>query len=118
MPVMCGSTTHNTAQAATAASAALPPSRRMSIAARLASGCDVAAMASREITGERPGSWKSRVMSGRMGHARRGLELGFGLRFGLGLELGLNRRRRGRHFALDHQFMPARPRAQRDADAA
>ena len=56
MPVMCGSTTHSVATAATAASAALPPARSMSTAAKVASGCDVAAMPSQAITGERPGS--------------------------------------------------------------
>src|SRR5665213_3654484 len=63
MPDMCGSTTHSVATAETAASAALPPSRRTSIAARVASGCDVAAMPFMAMTGERPGSWKSRLMS-------------------------------------------------------
>ena len=50
-------------QAATAASAALPPARSVSTAARVASGCEVAAMPSQAITGERPGSWKSRLMT-------------------------------------------------------
>src|SRR5208283_2535831 len=59
---MCGSTTHRVATAATAASAALPPARSMSTAAKVASGCEVAAMPSQAITGERPGSWKSRLM--------------------------------------------------------
>ena len=63
MPVMCGSTTQSVAQAATAASAALPPARNMSIAASVASGWEVAAMPSQAITGERPGNWKSRLMS-------------------------------------------------------
>ena len=56
MPVMCGSTTHSVATAATAASAAVPPARKVSIAASVASGCEVAAMPSPAITGERPGS--------------------------------------------------------------
>src|SRR5579875_874700 len=62
IPVMCGSTTHSTAAAATAASAAVPPSRSVSIAASVASGCDVAAIAWQASTGERPGNWKSRFM--------------------------------------------------------
>jgi len=56
MPVICGSTTHRTATAVTAASAALPPARNASMAARLASGCEVAAMPSQAMTAERPGS--------------------------------------------------------------
>src|SRR5262245_15839400 len=63
MPVMCGSTTHSTATAVTAASVALPPARSVSTAARLASGCEVAAMPSQAMTAERPGSWKSRYMA-------------------------------------------------------
>ena len=43
MPVDIGSTTHWTAQAATAASAAVPPRFRMSIAVMVDSGCEVAA---------------------------------------------------------------------------
>src|SRR5262245_23717733 len=62
MPVMCGSTTHSTATAVTAASAAEPPARSTSTAALVASGCDVAAMPSQAIVGERPGRWKSRIM--------------------------------------------------------
>ena len=96
MPVMCGSTTHNTATAATAASAALPPARSVSTAAKVASGCEVAAMPSLAITGERPGNWKSRDMSGWMYRARRGL--------GLRLRLQFDRRCRKRRFRLDHQF--------------
>ncbi len=61
IPVICGSTTHSTATAVTAASAALPPARSVSTAARLANGCEVAAMPSPAMTGERPGSWKSRL---------------------------------------------------------
>src|SRR5437763_12430382 len=61
MPVICGSITHRTAAAVTAASAALPPARSTSMAAKLASGFEVAAMPSRAITGERPGRWKSRI---------------------------------------------------------
>ena len=63
MPVMCGSTTHSSAAAATAASAALPPARKVSMATRLARGCEVAVMPSQAMTGERPGSWKSRLMA-------------------------------------------------------
>src|SRR5512139_244710 len=60
---MCGSTTQSTATAATAASAALPPARKVSMAASVASGWEVAAMPWQAITGERPGSWKSRLIS-------------------------------------------------------
>ena len=59
MPVDCGSTTARTAAAVTAASMALPPARKVSTAAAVANGCDVAAIASVARTGERPGSWKS-----------------------------------------------------------
>src|SRR3546814_8173576 len=67
MPVDSGSTTQSTAQAATAASTALPPDRSTSIAASVAAGCDVAAMARVERAAERPGIWKSRMaaVSGR-----------------------------------------------------
>ena len=44
MPVECGSTTQRTAQAAMAASIALPPWRRMSMAVSVAAGIEVAAM--------------------------------------------------------------------------
>src|SRR3954468_1441081 len=64
MPVICGSITQSTATAVTAASTALPPRRITSMAASVASGCEVAAMPSPAITGERPGRWKSRVMDG------------------------------------------------------
>src|SRR5690606_11857954 len=64
IPVDIGSTTHCTAQAVTAASTALPPARSMSIAARVASGCEVAATPLRACVTERPGSWRSR-----MGHS-------------------------------------------------
>ena len=56
MPVMAGSTTQSVATAATAASAAVPPARSASMAASVASGCDVAAMPSQAMTGERPGN--------------------------------------------------------------
>jgi hypothetical protein len=52
---MCGSITHNTATAVNAASTALPPARSTSMAASVASGCEVVAMPSAAITGERPG---------------------------------------------------------------
>ena len=56
---MCGSTTHSTATAVTAASAALPP--RAASRWRRGSPADaMAAMPSQAMTGERPGSWKSR----------------------------------------------------------
>jgi hypothetical protein len=61
VPVICGSATHSTTAAASAASTALPPARNTSIAASVASGCEVAAMASPEIAGERRGCWKSRI---------------------------------------------------------
>ena len=48
--------------AQTAASMALPPERSISIAASVASGCEVAAIASVARTGERPGNWKSRML--------------------------------------------------------
>src|SRR3954471_11885528 len=54
--------TQSAAHAATAASAAVPPARSASTAASVASGCEVAAMPSQAMTGERPGSWKSRLM--------------------------------------------------------
>src|SRR5258708_1078946 len=60
MPVIWGSTTASVAAAATAASAAVPPALRVSIATWLASGCEVAAMPSQANTAERPGLWKSR----------------------------------------------------------
>ena len=59
---MCGSITQSTATAVIAASVALPPARSTSIAASVASGCEVAAMPSPAMTGERPGRWKSRLM--------------------------------------------------------
>src|SRR4030095_10467031 len=61
MPVWLGSTTASTAAAATAASIALPPRRRTSTAVEVASGFGVAAMPSVAWTGDRPGSWKSRM---------------------------------------------------------
>src|SRR6266699_4628740 len=58
MPVDCGSITPSSAHAATAASAAVPPARSTSIAVSAARGCDVATMAFREWTVDRPGRWK------------------------------------------------------------
>jgi len=58
MPVMCGSTTQRVAEAAIAASTALPPSRKIFNAVEVASGCDVATALSLAWTGERPGSAK------------------------------------------------------------
>src|ERR687885_824118 len=62
MPVDCGSTTASTAAAAIAASMALPPAFRISIAATVASGWEVEAAASVTRNGDRPGLWKSRMM--------------------------------------------------------
>ena len=61
MPVDCGSTTPCTAQAATAASTALPPALSISIAVAVASGCEVAATPRVPWTVDRPGRWKSRI---------------------------------------------------------
>jgi hypothetical protein len=47
MPVIAGSTTHSVATAAIAASAAVPPALSVSMAAMVASGCEVAAIPSR-----------------------------------------------------------------------
>src|ERR1051325_1538702 len=63
MPVLSGSITHKAATAATAAPAGVPPPRSASTAASVASGCEVAAMPSQAMTGERPGSWKSRLIA-------------------------------------------------------
>src|SRR5712691_3051620 len=63
MPVICGSSTLSVATAVTAASAAVPPARSASIAASVASGCEVAAMPSPATTAERPGRWKSRIIA-------------------------------------------------------
>ena len=60
MPVWVGSTTVCTAAAQTAASIALPPARRISIAASVACGCEVAAMPFMPTASERPHSSKSR----------------------------------------------------------
>ena len=58
MPVDCGSITPSSAQAATAASAAVPPARSTSTAVSAASGCDVATMAFWAWTVDRPAKWK------------------------------------------------------------
>src|ERR1700733_7817537 len=58
MPVDCGSITPNSAHAATAASAAVPPERITSIAVSAASGCEVATIAFWAWTVERPARWK------------------------------------------------------------
>ena len=58
MPVDCGSITASSAQAATAASAAVPPDFSTSIAVSAASGCDVATMAFWACTVDRPAKWK------------------------------------------------------------
>src|SRR6188474_887129 len=58
MPVDCGSITPSSAQAATAASAAVPPARITSMATTAASGCDVATIAFWAWTVERPAKWK------------------------------------------------------------
>src|SRR5262245_47618864 len=66
MPVDCGSMTPRRAAAVTAASAAVPPARSVSIAARLASGLEVAAMPASAWTVERPGALKSRMGEDRL----------------------------------------------------
>ena len=50
--------TASSAEAATAASAAVPPARITSIAASAASGCDVATIAFSAWTVDRPARWK------------------------------------------------------------
>src|ERR1700734_2885747 len=64
MPVDCGSITPSSAQAATAASAAVPPERSTSIAVSAASGCDVATIAFWTWTVDRPAKWKFLIPSG------------------------------------------------------
>src|SRR5262249_15914326 len=61
MPVIGHSTTAKTAPVAIPASTGLPPWRRISIAVRLAAGCEVAHIARRPYTGERPGKGKLRM---------------------------------------------------------
>src|SRR5258705_12230938 len=63
MPVDCGSMTPSSAQAATAASAAVPPARITSMATSAASGCDVATIAFWAWTVERPAKWKFLIAS-------------------------------------------------------
>src|SRR5437773_4624057 len=58
MPVDCGSITPSTAEPATAASTAVPPSRSTSIAASEACGCEVATIALVAWTVDLPGKWK------------------------------------------------------------
>ncbi len=58
MPVDCGSITPSMAQAATAASTAVPPARMISIAASAACGCDVATIPFWAWTVDRPANWK------------------------------------------------------------
>jgi hypothetical protein len=58
MPVDCGSITPSTAEPATAASTAVPPSRSTSIAASDACGCEVATIALVAWTVDLPGKWK------------------------------------------------------------
>src|SRR5262245_11664991 len=58
MPVDCGSITASSAEAATAASAAVPPARSTSMAVSAASGCEVATMAFWAWTVDRPAKWK------------------------------------------------------------
>src|ERR1700720_4061887 len=62
IPVLPGSTTHCIAPAAIAASAALPPERNTSRAAKVAIGCEVAAMPFAAIAADRPGTLKSRIV--------------------------------------------------------
>src|ERR1700720_2854616 len=62
IPVLSGSTTHCIATAAIAASAALPPERNTSRAAKVAIGCEVAAMPFAAIAADRPGTLKSRII--------------------------------------------------------
>jgi len=50
------------ATAAIAASAALPPERNTSKAAKVAVGCEVAAMPFAAIAADRPGTLKSRII--------------------------------------------------------
>ena len=64
MPVDCGSITPSSAQAATAASAAVPPARITSIAASAASGCEVATIAFWAWTVDRPAKWKFLMRDG------------------------------------------------------
>src|SRR3954470_20806990 len=58
IPVDCGSITPSRAQAATAASAAVPPDCMTSMAVSAASGCDVATMPFCPWPVDRPARWK------------------------------------------------------------
>ncbi len=58
MPVDCGSITASSAEAAIAASAAVPPARITSIATSAAAGCEVATIAFWAWTVDRPAKWK------------------------------------------------------------
>jgi hypothetical protein len=61
IPFIIGATTPMTALAAMAASTALPPALRMSSAARVAAGWEVAAMPCSATETDRPGIMKSRM---------------------------------------------------------
>jgi hypothetical protein len=63
MPVDCGSNTASSADAATAASAAVPPARITSTATSAAAGCEVATIAFWAWTVERPAKWKFLIAS-------------------------------------------------------
>jgi hypothetical protein len=63
MPVDCGSITASNADAAIAASAAVPPARITSTATSAAAGCDVATIAFWAWTVERPAKWKFLIAS-------------------------------------------------------
>src|ERR1700727_3869196 len=64
MPVDCGSITASRADAAIAASVAVPPARSTSMAVSAASGWDVATMAFWEWTVDRPARWKFLISIG------------------------------------------------------
>src|SRR6201993_2157392 len=74
MPVDCGSLTPSSAQAATAASTALPSDFSTSIAVSAACGCEVATIAFWAWTVDRPAKWKFLITGG-------SLYLGFGGEF-------------------------------------
>src|SRR3954465_15312121 len=90
IPVACGSITPRRAQAATAASAAVPPDFSTSIAVSAASGCDVATIAFWAWTVDRPARWKFLT---KMAHfvvvsARRAARVYMAFRAGEGNALG------------------------------
>src|ERR1700684_3272299 len=62
--VDCGSITASRAEAAIAASAAVPPVRSTSMSVSAASGWDVATMAFWEWTVDRPARWKFLMLNG------------------------------------------------------